>query len=136
MVCLWKALGDETRLRILKLLEHGELCVCHMMWVLEMGQSRVSRHMGLLKQAGLVTDRRQGKWVYYRLAAEQPRTDTAPILEYLRERLNDQPLIQRDQQRLAQLTEDLEPVLTAASGSVSPFLTLCEASVPLTTPDH
>ena len=65
---LWKALSDETRLRILKLLEEGELCVCHVTTVLGMGQSRISRHMGILKHAGLVRDRRAGKWVFYRLS--------------------------------------------------------------------
>jgi DNA-binding transcriptional ArsR family regulator len=98
--------NDETRLRILKLLEHGELCVCHIMWVLEMGQSRISRHMSILKQAGLVTDRRQGKWVYYCLSTGQHTTDTDSVLDYLRARLNDHLLVQRDQRRLAQITAE------------------------------
>ncbi|MCX5884506.1 MAG: metalloregulator ArsR/SmtB family transcription factor, partial [Proteobacteria bacterium] len=51
---IFKALSDETRVRILKLLEGGELCICKIMEVLEMKQSRVSRHMGILKNARLV----------------------------------------------------------------------------------
>jgi len=65
---LLKALTDETRLRILALLGHGELCVCDLIAVLELPQSTVSRHLALLKNAGWVTDRRQGLWMYYHLA--------------------------------------------------------------------
>jgi DNA-binding transcriptional ArsR family regulator len=67
---LFKALGDPTRLRIVKLLEGGELCVCQLMAVLGMGQSRISRHLSILKQAGLIEDRRAGKWVHYRLCGK------------------------------------------------------------------
>ena len=65
---IYKALSDETRLRILNLLHDEELCVCNIMDSLEMGQSKVSRHLTYLKNAGLVEDRRKGKWVYYSLS--------------------------------------------------------------------
>lgn len=65
---LLKALTDETRLRILALLGQGELCVCDLMAGLQLPQSTVSRHLALLKSAGWLTDRRQGLWMYYRLA--------------------------------------------------------------------
>ncbi len=64
---LFKALSDKTRLRITALLTHGELCVCDLMEVLDMPQSTISRHMARLKSAGLVVDRRAGKWVHYSL---------------------------------------------------------------------
>ncbi len=64
---LFKALGDPTRLRIAKMLGRGELCVCQLTAALGMGQSRISRHLSILKGAGLITDRRVGKWVHYRL---------------------------------------------------------------------
>ena len=67
---LLKALTDETRLRILALLKGGELCVCDLIAVLQLPQSTVSRHLALLKNAGWVTDRRQGLWMYYRLTDE------------------------------------------------------------------
>lgn len=66
-VRMFKALADPTRLRIVKLLERGELCVCQLTAALGMGQSRISRHLSVLKQAGLISDRRQGKWVHYQL---------------------------------------------------------------------
>lgn len=63
-----KALADETRLRIVALLSHGELCVCHLESALELSQPTVSRQMAVLRAAGLVESRRQGTWVFYRLA--------------------------------------------------------------------
>lgn len=68
---LFKALGDETRLRIVALLSHGELCVCHVEAALGLSQPKASRHLGVLRNAGVVETRREGSWVYYRLA-EQP----------------------------------------------------------------
>lgn len=67
---LFKALGDETRLRIVALLAHGELCVCHLQSGLEASQPNVSRHLAVLRAAGVVETRREGTWVYYRLAEQ------------------------------------------------------------------
>jgi ArsR family transcriptional regulator len=67
MVRLFKALSDETRLRIVKLLENGELCVCDIVAALDMVQPKVSFHLGVLKNAGLLKDRKKGKWVHYSL---------------------------------------------------------------------
>jgi ArsR family transcriptional regulator len=67
LVLVFKALTDETRLKIIKLLEQGELCVCDIVAALEMQQSRVSFHLGVLKEAGLLQDRKQGKWAHYRI---------------------------------------------------------------------
>jgi ArsR family transcriptional regulator, arsenate/arsenite/antimonite-responsive transcriptional repressor len=64
---LFKALSDETRLRILKLLEGGELCVCDIMAALDKIQPKVSFHLGVLKKANLLTGRKQGKWMHYRI---------------------------------------------------------------------
>ena len=67
LLTVFKALSDETRLRIIKLLEHGELCVCHLVAAFDMSQPKISFHLKALKEAGLVRDRREGKWMYYRL---------------------------------------------------------------------
>jgi ArsR family transcriptional regulator len=61
------ALSDETRLEIVALLSHGERCVCELQDVLHAAQSRLSFHLKTLKDAGLVTDRRDGRWIYYSL---------------------------------------------------------------------
>jgi ArsR family transcriptional regulator len=67
LVTIFKALSDETRLRIIKLLEHGELCVCDITAALDMVQPKVSFHLSALKEAGLIKDRKQGKWIHYSL---------------------------------------------------------------------
>lgn len=68
---LFRALGDETRLRIVALLSHGELCVCHLERALELSQPNVSRQLGILRAAGIVDGRREGTWMYYALAPQE-----------------------------------------------------------------
>ena len=68
---LFHALSDPTRLRLVDLLRGGERCVCDLTDALEAGQSRLSFHLKTLKDAGLVLDRKEGRWVYYRLNPEQ-----------------------------------------------------------------
>ncbi|MCK9407228.1 MAG: metalloregulator ArsR/SmtB family transcription factor [Methanothrix sp.] len=65
---VFKAAADPCRLRILKLLKEGELCVCEIMTALSKPQSSTSHHLSILREAGLVKERRDGKWSYYRLA--------------------------------------------------------------------
>lgn len=67
LINIFKALSEETRLRILKLLEHGELCVCDIVAALDMVQPKVSFHLNTLKKAGFLKDRKQGKWSHYRI---------------------------------------------------------------------
>jgi ArsR family transcriptional regulator len=70
LVQLFHALSDETRLKIVGKLLLGEQCVCNLMDTLDAGQSRLSFHMKTLKDAGLVTDRRDGRWIHYSLNPE------------------------------------------------------------------
>ncbi len=63
------ALSDETRLRIIECLGEGEQCVCDLMATLDLAQSRLSFHLKTLKNAGLLNDRREGRWMYYSLNA-------------------------------------------------------------------
>ena len=67
---LFHALSDEKRLRIIELLREGERCVCDLVEVMDAGQSLLSFHLKTLKAAGLVSDRKQGRWSYYRLNAD------------------------------------------------------------------
>ena len=67
---MFHALSDSTRIEILERLRSGERCVCELTDVLEASQSRLSFHLKTLRQAGLVTDRREGRWVYYTLVPE------------------------------------------------------------------
>lgn len=66
----FRALGEETRLEIVDLLRGGERCVCELTEALQLGQSLLSFHLRVLKEAGLVTDRREGRWSYYALNQE------------------------------------------------------------------
>ena len=97
---IFKALSDETRLRIMKLLEEREICVCELMQVLEMPQSTVSRHMNVLRRAGLVRGRRNGKWVHYRLQAADFNPYASAILGLLRGILSQDPMVIRDREAL------------------------------------
>jgi ArsR family transcriptional regulator, arsenate/arsenite/antimonite-responsive transcriptional repressor len=67
------ALADENRLRILEVLRDGEHCVCELQVSLEMGQSLLSHHLRSLREAGLVRDRREGRWVHYSLSTSALR---------------------------------------------------------------
>jgi len=64
---LFKALADKTRLKILMLLDIREMCVCEIMVALDLTQPTASHHLGILEIVGLLTDRREGKWVFYSL---------------------------------------------------------------------
>ncbi len=80
-----KSLSDETRLRIVNLLFEKELCVCDIMEVLEVTQTKASRHLIYLKNAGLVSDRKQAQWVYYSLIKESnEKLISILVTEYLR----------------------------------------------------
>ncbi len=80
---IFKALADETRLRILALLLDGELCVCEIIAALGLPQSTISRHLAYLRKSDWVQDRRQGIWMYYRLNDRAPglRRGVKPLLE-------------------------------------------------------
>lgn len=96
---LLKALSDETRLRIVALLAHGELCVCHVEAALELSQPNASRALGVLRNAGVVDARRDGSWVYYRLA---PQADAlcGRVLDALKRDFRQREVLARDVERL------------------------------------
>lgn len=104
---LFKALSDETRLRTVTLLTHGELCVCDIMEVLGLPQSTVSRHLSTLRQAGLVEGRRQGVWNFYRLV-ENPEPICRELLDVLSGGLGHLDQVQSDRRKLGKLVADKE----------------------------
>lgn len=67
LVEIFKALGDETRIRIINLLRKEELCVCELESILSITQSNASRHLNKLKQTGIITYEKKAQWVYYKL---------------------------------------------------------------------
>jgi ArsR family transcriptional regulator len=94
------ALGDTTRLRLLNLLEQKELCVCFFVEVLEQPQPKISRHLSVLRNAGLVTARRQGTWMHYRIVLPGHRGAARVLRETLSWMKHD-PRMQEDRERLA-----------------------------------
>lgn len=73
-IALFKALSDQTRLRCLALLSaHNELCVCELTHALALPQPKISHHLGTLRRAGLVSDRKVGLWIYYRINEALPQ---------------------------------------------------------------
>ncbi len=98
-----KAAGDPTRTRILKILEGGGLCVCQVQAVLRLAPSTVSKHLAILKTAGLVEDRRDGKWIEYALAPEGRNRYASSVLALLRGPLDRDPAVTADRKRLREI---------------------------------
>lgn len=94
----FKGLADPTRLRIMKLLvmRRNELCVCHLTSALALPQSTISRHLSILRSAGLVTARREGKWIYYALSPSVP----SQLIDLLDESNRRDPILATDKSRL------------------------------------
>jgi DNA-binding transcriptional ArsR family regulator len=69
-IAITKALADKNRVRAFMALRNGELCVCQIIELLDLAPSTISKHMSILKQAGLVDSRKDSRWVYYRLAED------------------------------------------------------------------
>jgi ArsR family transcriptional regulator, arsenate/arsenite/antimonite-responsive transcriptional repressor len=102
---LTKALSDENRVRILLALSAaGELCVCHINALLTLAPSTVSKHLFLLKNALLLTARKDGRWMYYRLNNDsQAPAMVIEALAWIIRAISDDPVIKADRQRLNQI---------------------------------
>ena len=100
----FKALADTSRLRILNLLLHGELCVCDIQYVLEATQPNVSRHLSYLKNSGLVLDRRDGYRIFYRLADPKQVTKKR-LFEFLQDAYKREVQLAADKKRLKEAIE-------------------------------
>ena len=100
-----KALSDSHRVRALAALRNGELCVCQIIELLALAPSTVSKHMSILKQAGLVEARKEGRWIYYRL----PSRDGLKTMQWIMRALANAQDIVEDDKRLKSITcADLE----------------------------
>lgn len=102
----FQALSDPTRLRLLNLLADGEVCVCHLVDVLGTNQPKVSRHLAYLRRAGLVTARRQGTWMHYRMV--EPSEPLAhEVVRNLRGWLGARKDMREERQRLREVVKPL-----------------------------
>ena len=111
---LFQALGDANRLRILGLLLTGEVCVCHIHESLRISQPKASRHLAYLRKAGLVETRRQGLWVYYRLADKSGDPVTKTIRDVVTHTLGHIATVRRDADRLQKKTGCCLPTSAAS----------------------
>jgi ArsR family transcriptional regulator len=114
----FQALGNRTRLRLLNLMGEQELCVCYFIEVLGQPQPKISRHLAYLRRAGMVTARREGKWMHYRIAMPQ-HAGAARILGQTLQWMGEDKAMQADRARL-----------TRACCAVTKFPALEHAPVP------
>ena len=121
---LFKALADETRLRILGLLLTGEVCVCNIHESLKIPQPKASRHLAYLRRSGLVDTRRDGLWIHYRMGKLADPV-LAAITDAVRHALTHVDTVRRDAERLRKATGCCVP--TPADVAVS-----CCAARPFT----
>jgi ArsR family transcriptional regulator len=98
----FKALADETRLRLLNLMGTDEVCVCFFVEVLKTNQPKISRHLAYLRRAGIVSARRDGQWMHYRIA-EPSDADAALVLKNTLTWLANDREMQRDRARLVKV---------------------------------
>ncbi len=96
-----KALADPNRVRILMALRGGELCVCRIIELLKLAPSTVSKHVSILKHAGLVEGRKEGRWMHYRLADRS--SDSWNTLNWVFESVEHSPEIEEDRIRLEKI---------------------------------
>src|SRR5947199_3776930 len=96
---LFKALADRTRLRLISLIGESEVCVCFFVAILKTSQPKISRHLAYLRRAQIVSARREGKWMHYRLT-EPPDEHAARIFREVRTSLSEHPEFQRDREKL------------------------------------
>ncbi|CUW39308.1 putative Transcriptional regulator [Magnetospirillum sp. XM-1] len=115
-----KAVADPSRIRILKLLEEGELCVCQVTTILGLATATISKHLAALKVAGLLQQRRDGKWVYYRLAGRGLNPYAPAFLDMIRSSLAEDPTIAEDRRLLAMVNQVPVQVLCDQGRSALP----------------
>ena len=99
---LFKALADRTRLRLINLIGEHEVCVCFLVEVLKLNQPKISRHLAYLRRAGVVSARREGKWIHYRIV-EPPDPHAANIFHEVRVWLASEPTMKIDRARLEKI---------------------------------
>jgi ArsR family transcriptional regulator len=99
LVTLFAALADPTRLRLLNLMAGREVCVCYFVEILRQGQPKISRHLAYLRNAGIVSARREGKWMHYRISSPAD-TEVAATLAAVLASLRKDNQMQADLSRL------------------------------------
>lgn len=97
---IFKALSDPNRLRILKMLEKRSLCVCEITEVLNLASSTVSKHLSILRDAELILDQKEGRWVNYQLNPSTTEAYVSELLPLLAKWLGDDETVRRDAEKV------------------------------------
>jgi len=97
---VYKALSDTNRLRILMMLKEKSLCVCEMVDILKLANSTVSKHLSVLRNANLIMDEKNGRWVNYRISLPEESQDIDFVLSHLNRQLEADDQIARDHKKL------------------------------------
>lgn len=108
LMAAFKALADESRVRAFCALRHQELCVCQITELLGLAPSTVSKHISILRQAGLVETRKDGRWIYYRIRQKNLDPDMKEFIEHVLCLLSNDEQIQTDDEQL-QLILAMDP---------------------------
>ncbi len=118
-----KALADENRIRIIVALKGRELCVCQLIELLVLAPSTVSKHLSILKNARLIDSRKQGRWMYYRLAGDEASPKIKKCLSWIFQSVTDSTQIIDDARRMEEILKIDPEVLCsrqAKSGACEP----------------
>ena len=133
VVTIAKALSDENRVRILAILEGRELCVCQVIELLGLAPSTVSKHLSILKQARLIEGRKDGRWMYYRLADEDAPRAAHEALHWMLHTLKGDKRLRDDAKRLKHiLAMDPEVLCSQQRGRALVDLSECSSCAPET----
>jgi len=124
------ALSDRTRLRLLNLMDGQEVCVCYFVEILGQSQPKISRHLAYLRRAGIVSARREGKWMHYRLVTP-PHAGAAQILGRTLDALKEEKEMQSDRARLVRAC--CSPRTTRLAGAPLPLPSVEDACEPCST---
>jgi ArsR family transcriptional regulator len=103
LIAITKALSDENRLRALLALGDQEVCVCQLIELLQLAPSTVSKHMSILKQAKLVSGRKKGRWMYYRLPGKTAPIIVRQTISLVRQAASDDLRIRKDAERMRKI---------------------------------
>jgi DNA-binding transcriptional ArsR family regulator len=106
LVQIYQCFCDETRLRILNLLQSGELCVCHLQGILGEPQVKISKHLAYLRTRGLVESRKEANWMIYRLTGK-PSRELAANLACLGDCAREIPVFRRDGEKVSKLRQSV-----------------------------
>ena len=108
------ALGDENRLRMLLALRSGELCVCEITEFSGLAPSTVSKHLSILRDAGLIDGRKEGRWVYYRLAGPDASPVVLDAIRWVQNAHAADPRVAQDAERIVEILKDRKKQCPAA----------------------